>query len=191
MKTMDEVLKIVPSTKAEGWHQHSNGKGWVYSSASVADSAYVGPDARVYGKAQVSDNAKIYGNARVYGNAKISDNGWVFGDAWVYDNAQVSDYAWVYGDARVFGDAQMSGDAQVNGDAKVFGDAWKTNPLFVQGTKHAATNCKHGWLAIGCQVRTFADWQANVETIAEKYGYTKEEAAEYRAIVDFMVKVGK
>ena len=91
----------------------------------------------------------------------------------------------VFGDARVYGNAQVYGYAQVNGNA------WKTTPLFVQGTKHSATNCKHGWLAIGCQVRTFADWQANVETIAEENGYTKEEAAEYRAIVDFMTKVGK
>ena len=97
----------------------------------------------------------------------------------------------VFGDAQVFGDALVYGDAQVSGNAWVYGDAWKTTPLFVQGTKHGATNCKYGWLAIGCQVRTFADWQANVETIAEKNGYTKEEAAEYRAIVDFMTKVGK
>ena len=64
MKTIEEVLKTVPGTKAEDWHQHSNGKGWVYSSASVADSAYVGPDARVSGNAQVS------------GNARVSDNAW-------------------------------------------------------------------------------------------------------------------
>ena len=149
MKTIEEVLKTVPGTKAEDWHQHGNGKGWVYSSASVADSAYVGP------------NALVYGDARVYGNARVSGVAWVFGDA------------------------------QVSGNAQVSGDAWKTTPLFVQGTKHGATNCKYGWLAIGCQVRTFADWQANVETIAEENGYTKEEAAEYRAIVDFMTKVGK
>jgi hypothetical protein len=91
----------------------------------------------------------------------------------------------VSGDARVYGNARVSGNAQVSGDA------WKTTPLFVQGTKHSATNCKHGWLAIGCQIRTFDDWKANVEAIAEENGYTKEEAAEYRAIVDFMVKVGK
>jgi hypothetical protein len=91
----------------------------------------------------------------------------------------------------VSGEAVVFGDAKVSGKAHVFGDAWKTTPLFVQGTKHGATNCKHGWLAIGCEVRTFADWKANVETIAEENGYTKEEAAEYRAIVDFMIKVGK
>ena len=103
----------------------------------------------------------VCGNARVYGNA------WVFGDAWVY------------GDARVFGDAW------------VYGDAWKTTPLLVQGTKHTATNCKHGFIAIGCQVHTFAHWQTHVESIARSHGYTEVEVAEYRSIVDFMVKVGK
>ena len=71
MKTIEEVLKIVPGTKAEDWHQHGNGKGWVYSSASVADSAYVGPDA------QVSGNARVYGNAWVSGYAQVSGNAWV------------------------------------------------------------------------------------------------------------------
>ena len=81
MKTIEEVLYRVPNTKAEDWHQHSNGSGWVYYSASVADSAYVGPDALVLGNARVSGNAWVSGNAQVYGNA------WVFGDAWVFGAA--------------------------------------------------------------------------------------------------------
>ena len=98
---------------------------------------------------------------------------------------------WIANTAKVDKTVYVEPNAQVYGYAQVNGDDWKTTPLFLQGTKHSATNCKHGWLAIGCQVRTFADWQANVETIAEENGYTKEEAAEYRAIVDFMTKVGK
>jgi hypothetical protein len=103
----------------------------------------------------------------------------------VYDNALVS------GDALVYGNALVYGDAQVYGDAKVYGNAWKTSPLYVQGTKHAATNCKYGWLAIGCQVRTFDGWLENVEMIAREHDYTEAEVAEYRAIVNFMTKVGK
>ena len=85
----------------------------------------------------------------------------------------------------------VSGYAQVFGNAQVYGDAWKTTPLLVQGTKHTATNCKHGFIAIGCQVHTFAHWQTHVESIARAHGYTEVEVAEYRSIVDFMVKVGK
>ena len=33
-------------------HKHSNGGGWVADTATVAASAFVGPDARVYGGAR-------------------------------------------------------------------------------------------------------------------------------------------
>ena len=52
-------------------HQHPNGGGWVADTATVHESAYVGPDARVYGSAQVYDSAQVYGNARVSGNARV------------------------------------------------------------------------------------------------------------------------
>ncbi len=45
-------------------HKHPNGGGWVADTASVADTAYVGPDAWVFGKAQVGD-AQVFGYARV------------------------------------------------------------------------------------------------------------------------------
>ena len=123
--------------------------------------------------------------------------GWVANTATVDASAFVGSDARVYGDARVSGDAWVSGNAQVYGDARVYGDAWvsgnawKTTPLLVQGTKHTATNCKHGFIAIGCQVHTFAHWQTHVESIARAHGYTEVEVAEYRSIVDFMVKFGK
>ena len=82
-------------------HQHPNGGGWVADTATVHESAYVGPSARVYGYAQVYDSAQVSGNAQVYGDAQVS------GNAWVYDSARVS------------GDAQVSGNAQVYGDARV------------------------------------------------------------------------
>ena len=34
-------------------HQHLNGGGWVADTASVDETAYVGPDARVFGNAKV------------------------------------------------------------------------------------------------------------------------------------------
>ena len=98
---------------------------------------------------------------------------------------------WVANTAKVDATAYIGPNALVYGDAKVYGNAWKTSPLYVQGTKHAATNCKYGWLAISCQVRTFDDWLENVEMIAREYDYTEAEVAEYRAIVNFMTKVGK
>src|SRR6266568_1802344 len=66
------VLNIVDDSKPEDWHQHSNGKGWVYKTATVKESAYLHPTSIVYG------NARVYGAARVYGNAWVSGNAWEF-----------------------------------------------------------------------------------------------------------------
>ena len=165
MKTINDIIAIFPWTKAEEWKQHDKGKGWVQI------TAYVEATATIMGV--------------VYGNAQVSGDAQVFGDALVLGNSQVS------GNALVFGNAQVFGDAQVFGNARVLGDGWEQSPHYVQGTKHAATNSKYGYIAIGCQVHTFAHWQANVEEIARDHGYTEAEVAEYRAIVDFMVKVGK
>ena len=41
-------------------HQHPYGGGWVADSAFVADTVYVGPNAKVYGKAWVSGNVRIF-----------------------------------------------------------------------------------------------------------------------------------
>ena len=87
MKTIEQVLSIFPETTKENWHQHTNGKGWVYVTAYVDETAYIGEDALVYGKARVYDNAWVYGYARVFGNAWVSGNAWVYGYAWVSGNA--------------------------------------------------------------------------------------------------------
>jgi hypothetical protein len=40
---------MITFLKAEEQHQHKNGGGWVANTATVADSAHVGPNARVSG----------------------------------------------------------------------------------------------------------------------------------------------
>ena len=194
-RTIKDILALFPETTNKDWKQHARGDGWVCSTAHAHESSFI--EGIVYGNALVYNDARVYGDAQVYGNAWVYDNAQVYGNALVYGNArvygnaQVCGNARVYGNARVFGDAWVYGDAWVFGDARVSGDAWKTTPLLVQGTKHTATNCKHGFIAIGCQVHTFAHWQTHVESIARAHGYTEVEVAEYRSIVDFIVKVGK
>ena len=74
MTTFDFGTGPVPA------HKHPNGGGWVADTATVSETAYVGPDARVYGNAVVSGNARVYSKAWVYGNARV------YGDALVCDN---------------------------------------------------------------------------------------------------------
>lgn len=60
------------SEKRPGWHRHPNGGGWVQDTASVDETAHIGPDAEVSVAAQVSGNAWVFGSAEVSGNAWVS-----------------------------------------------------------------------------------------------------------------------
>jgi len=64
---IEQVLRMYPNTVASDWHKHSNGGGWVYKTARVDDSVYLGPGARVYGNARVHGKARVHGDARVFG----------------------------------------------------------------------------------------------------------------------------
>jgi hypothetical protein len=68
------VLDCVYESEPEDWHQHSNGGGWVYKTATVESSAYLHPTSIVSGNALVSGNARVSGNALVSGSAQVSGN---------------------------------------------------------------------------------------------------------------------
>jgi len=161
MKTIKDILTLFPDTKKKDWHQHPNGEGWVYKTAIVEDSAYIGEDAQVFG------NTRVYGDAQVYGNTQVS------------------------GDARVSGDAQVYGDAWVYGNTRVYGDAWEVSPLYIQGTKHSITNCKHGYIQIGCEIHTFDELIKNYKKIGKQYDYTDKEIKEYYEYIKLFKKIGK
>jgi carbonic anhydrase/acetyltransferase-like protein (isoleucine patch superfamily) len=147
-------------------HKNSNGEkgGWIANTAVVADTVYVGKDARVYGNAVVSGNARVLGNAsvfddavvsgnaRVYGNAVVSGNASVSGNANVFDDAVVSGNASVSGNAIVFdnaivsGNAIVLGDAVVSGNASVFGNVRVLGDAVVSGNASVSGN---DYLTIG------------------------------------------
>ena len=91
----------------------------------------------------------------------------------------------------IFHTARVSGDARVYGDARVSGGAWIVSPYYVQGTRHAVTNCRYGYLAIGCCVHTYAYWIEHAAAIGRANGYTAAQIAEYRAIIQLMATIGK
>jgi Family of unknown function (DUF6055)/Concanavalin A-like lectin/glucanases superfamily len=86
-----------------GLVQHANGGGWKASTATVASTAYIGPNARVLGSAVVSDTARIEdyavvsGSAQVSGSAVISGHAWVRGNAVISGNAKARDWALIEG----------------------------------------------------------------------------------------------
>ncbi|MGD8778749.1 MAG: DUF6055 domain-containing protein [Ignavibacteria bacterium] len=79
---------------------HSNGGGWVASSASVASSVYVGPQAIVLGTSKISGNVRIENTARVE-NATVKDNVVIKGNANVWNGT----YS---GDAQIIENAVLS-----------------------------------------------------------------------------------
>ena len=181
-----------------GWvrkDENIQGFAWVSDNARVYGNARISDNARIYGDAQVSDNAWIYGdaqvsdNARVSGNAQVSGNAWVYGDAQISGNAWVSDNAWIYGNARVYDNAWIYGDARVSGNAQVYGDAWGTSPLQIQGSRHTLTECKKGFLQIGCKVYTFEEWELHFEAIGKAEGYSENQIQEYKLYIDLAVNL--
>ena len=64
------------------------------------------------------------------------------------------------------------------------------SPLAVQGTKHLAVNTGAGLIQIGCHTRTFAQWIADYEQVGTDEGYSKDQIAEYKRIIDFIVANG-
>jgi hypothetical protein len=100
----------------------------VADTATVAETAFVGPEALVFGSAWVYGEALVYGSAQVYGEA------WVSGSAQVSGSAKVFDAAWVSGAARVYDAARVFGEARVSGSAQVFGSAMLDSPSsFIHG----------------------------------------------------------
>lgn len=138
---------------------HSNGGGFVASSASVAATAYVGSNAQVLGKAIVLGNARVEDFAIVNDNTILADSAIVRGNTIVGKSAKVRGHAIVEKAARVFngdifGNAVVTGSAVVNncrisGDAVVKDVAWLTNVTLtgraiVGGDKRAFTTCDEG-----------------------------------------------
>ena len=107
------------------------------------------------------------------------------GGGLVQDTAKVEVTVYVEENARV------SGGAWVSGDARVSGDAWKQSPLYIQGTRHALTNSRKGYLQIGCYEKTFQDWKKHYTAIGHAEGYTSDQIKEYGQLIDLFVALGK
>jgi len=127
----------------------------------VAETADVAKTAFVGVNARISDNARIYDNARISDNAQISGYARIYGNAWIYDNARIS------------------------------GGHWDMAPIYIQGSRHSATNCAPGRISIGCENHTFSEWQQQYALIGKHQEYTPEEIEEYKTIVDEICKNGK
>ena len=173
--TFDELNeKRGGNEKPEDWRQHPNGGGWIYKTAKIGNDATVG------NWATVGDDAKVGNWVKVGNRATVGDGAKVGNWATVGDGAKVGNRATVGNGATV-------GNWATVGDGAIF----KKSPLYIIGTRHCLSNCKPGYIQIGCQCHTIKWWLAHVEECGKENGYTDDECTEYRAYVELFAKLGK
>lgn len=98
-----EFIGALPHGHKDGYNRsagtqggyHSNGGGWVASTATVSSTAYVGPDAQVLENASVTGNARIEGYAVINSTARVGNDAVVRGHALVTGNSSVENNALV------------------------------------------------------------------------------------------------
>ena len=63
--------------------------------------------------------------------------------------------------------------------------------MYIQGTKHALTNSKHGYITIGCKTETFDWWLSEeAEKFAKEHGYSYGDIQEYKEYINLIKKIG-
>jgi len=166
----------LPET-SDGWHQHSNGGGWVQDTALVEPSSYVGPNALVFDSARVLENARVCDSARVHGQAWVRDAAHVCGRARVHDfafvcdNARVYDYAEIYGCALIGGTARVRGVVRLSGAIELLSGTWRIKPLCVTGAFPLPIyTAGIEAVALGWRCYSLDEWEEFGPDIAAQYG---------------------
>jgi len=131
-----EIKQTMNNTGASRGSYHSNGGGFVASTAHVDDSVYVAPNAKVLGYATVTGNVQIKDYATVTGSAKVSGNAVISGHAVVAENATVKDNAIVSDSAGVMGNSVVSDNARVLESGLVFNDYTVSGNATVKGVTY-------------------------------------------------------
>jgi len=130
---------------------HSNGGGFVASTAKVDASVYVGPNAAVIGNATVTGNVVIDGfamiaeRANISGNAYIGDTAMVMGNATVSGNAKIMESACVYGNYSVTDNAVVKGVSFCMYNGKASGQAILDGDYYDDGGNSATKGTCCGW----------------------------------------------
>ncbi len=152
---------------------HSNGGGFVASTATVHPTAYVGPNARVLGSAKIYNTARIDGQATVV-DATIRDSARVTGSAVVYGssvnvsgNARIRDRAMAHAGIVISGNALLSDHATMSagtlsGDATARGlsESYSNSPYLSQVGGHAILDGDYvmPWNAVDGVHKTHIPW---------------------------------
>ncbi len=133
--TLWEYYDAEHSLEGVSGDAHPNGGGFVADAASVEESVYVGPDARVLGGSELSGEARIEGEAIIY-NSVVRDQAVVSGRATVLNGSTVRDNAIVSGHAELDG-ATVEDYARVRDKGRVSSSVSDTAKVAEHATSRA------------------------------------------------------
>jgi len=106
------LTAVMKATNKKNGAPHPHGGGWVDASASVDETAYVGPQARVLENAQVRGNTRLEDYAIAKGRSIVSENAVLRGNALVDRSGRVSGNAIVEEEASVY-EGEVTDDARI------------------------------------------------------------------------------
>ena len=130
---------------------HANGGGKKASTANVASTSYIGPNARVLDYAVVKGNARVEDNAVVSGHALLRDNAIARGSAKVREHAMMEDNTIAEGNARIGGHtwmletARATDNATIKGAAQVFGSGVVSGDAVLDGDSVTGADVSNGF----------------------------------------------
>ncbi|MBR1555831.1 MAG: hypothetical protein IJ644_10655, partial [Oscillospiraceae bacterium] len=168
------IKQTMDNTGTSRGSYHSNGGGFVASTAHVDDSVYVAPNAKVLGYATVTGNVQIKDYATVTGSAKVSGNAVISGHAVVAENATVKDNAIVSDSAGVMGQSVVSDNARVLESGLVFNTYKVSGNATVKGVTYGLA----GGSATGQAITDGDYYDDSSRTIqaGAVYGWTSPDA---------------
>lgn len=193
------VKRSVKNSPWDSYHVHANGGGLVSDSANVADSVYVGKNAKVMGTATVSGNARIEDyavvqdsatvtdsavisgyaiiaeNATVSGNTRVDDTAMVMGRANVSGNAKVIESACVYGNTKMTDNAVAKGMAFVMADAVISGQGVVDGDYYDDSNKTISKGTSYGWLS----TQSYADSRPYTDKLMYAYDFDNDSTLSF------------
>lgn len=98
---------------------------------------------------------------------------------------------WVESENLKSGNARISGNAWIYGNAQIYGDAFENSPLQIQGTMNFITECKKGYLQIGCICKSLKEWKLQFKAIGKENGYSQKQIKEYGLYIELAIRLSK
>ena len=203
MKTIDQIIEEFGGV-ADNWKPHPNGGGWVHRDVVASPEAFVGPEAVARGgtiRGGTIEGGTIEGGTIRGGTIRGGTirggtirGGTIWGGTIEGGTIRGGTIEGGTIEGGTIEGGTIWGGTIEGGTiwgGTIEGGTWNRAPLFVTGSRHLATNAKPGHLRIGCRCEPFAWWTTpEAEVFADEAGYTAEEKAEYRAIVELFQKIG-